>query len=92
MTNRLLFLISRYGTAHQTMIAIEEMGELIQALVKYRRNPCEETRKNIIEEIADVQIMIEQLKLIHSCKQEVGLQIEYKLERQIERARRLSNE
>lgn len=85
MENKLLFLINHYGCDNQSMIATEELAELIQALVKYRRKPCEENRKNIIEEIADVEIMLTQLKLIHSCTEEVKAEMNHKINRQVER-------
>lgn len=46
------------------MMAIEEMSELITALAKYKRNINGSTVEGIIEEIVDVEIMLQQLKLI----------------------------
>jgi len=46
------------------MMAIEEMSELITALAKYKRNINNSTIEDIIEEIIDVEIMLQQLKLI----------------------------
>ena len=54
--------IKKYGSDHQLNMLHEEMGELIVAISKHRRNPCEETITNVQEEIADVQIMLEQAK------------------------------
>lgn len=54
--------LDKWGESAQILLAIEEMGELIQVLSKSlngrRRMP------DIRIEIADVQIMIEQLRLI----------------------------
>jgi len=58
------------GEVSQVDIAIEECAELIQALIKYKRlnegpnQKYEKTlaREKVCEEIADVQIMIEQIK------------------------------
>ena len=58
--------IDAFGNDMQTEVAIEEMSELIKALVKYDRYPGLDTLMNIIEEIADVQIMLDQLKIIHA--------------------------
>lgn len=82
---KLQFIIDTYGTKAQEDIAIEECSELIKAICKNRRNPSDETRKGIIDEMADVEIMIEQLKIIHSCSREVEERIDYKIERQIDR-------
>lgn len=82
---KLQFIIDTYGTKVQEDIAIEECSELIKAICKNRRNPSNETRKGIIDEITDVEIMIEQLKIIHSCSREVEERIDYKIERQIDR-------
>lgn len=82
---KLQFIIDTYGTKVQEDIAIEECSELIKAICKNRRNPPDETRKGIIDEIADVEIMLEQLKIIHSCSREVEERINYKIERQIDR-------
>lgn len=54
----------------QTDKAIEEMSELIRAIVRYRiatsRNDKVSAYENILEEMADVQIMILQLSDIYS--------------------------
>ena len=56
--------IKKWGVDAQINMAIEEMAELIQALVKQGRavNGC--TKGEVMEEIIDVEIMLEQLKLI----------------------------
>lgn len=63
--NILLRAIVEYGAEAQTDMMIEEMSELTKALLKHRRKESEETLDNILEEIADVQIMLDQVKLIH---------------------------
>lgn len=82
---KLLFIINSYGTKSQEDVAIEEMAELQKAILKHRRYTGDETRAEIIDEIADVEIMIEQLKIIFSCKKEVESRIDYKIKRQIKR-------
>lgn len=83
--------IAAYGKDAQTDICIEECSELIKALLKYRRNDrfgqtCNEHElKNIQEEIADVQIMIDQMRLIYG---DTTQEEKYKLERL---AKRLEN-
>lgn len=55
--------IEFYGQDHQLNKAAEELGELIQAVNKWRESP-ENGKFNLIQEIADVEIMIFQLKEI----------------------------
>lgn len=62
-----LLAINKYGTAHQIAKAIEEIGELNTALARYQqhgRKCTPEEMYNIQEEIADVTVMTDQLKLI----------------------------
>jgi len=67
--------IAEYGEVEQMGIAQEECSELIQAISKYhraqmstdsrhRKKDIERAEKQLIEEIADVSIMIDQLKLM----------------------------
>ena len=58
--------IETYGVKNQEDIAIEEMSELIKAILKNRRYSSLETRENIREEIADVMITLAQLILIYN--------------------------
>ena len=85
MKEKLLFIINCYGTRSQEDVAIEEMAELQKAILKHRRRAGEKTRVDIVEEIADVEIMIEQLKIIYSCSKEVEGIKDYKIKRQIRR-------
>ena len=84
---KLLYIITTYGAKAQEDIAIEECSELQKAILKNRRNPSEEHRADIIDEIADVAVMIEQLKIIYSCGKEVADRVDFKIDRQIERIR-----
>jgi len=54
----------KWGNRLQEDIAIEEMSELIKALVKYRRDSNEHTREAVQEEIADVKICVQQLEMM----------------------------
>lgn len=54
-----------YGAQAQTMMVMEEMAELQKELCKHARG--KENRAQIAEEIADVQIMLEQMELLHGC-------------------------
>lgn len=82
--------IAEYGSSNQVDKAMEELAELTQALMKERH--CEEEwmrtelRVHVAEEMADVEIMLEQLKIIfnnaESVEQWKGAKIE-RLERRL---------
>jgi NTP pyrophosphatase (non-canonical NTP hydrolase) len=59
--------IAVFGADMQELVAIEECAELIQAITHKQRGRAH----NIAEEIADVEIMLEQLKIINACEKEV---------------------
>lgn len=71
--------INHYGIFLQKLVAIEEMAELIKEIVKSFRG--EKNRENIVEEIADVEIMMQQLSLIHDCTFDVVEMRRKKIER-----------
>ena len=75
--------IDVYGRKHQEVIAIEECSELIQAITHKHRG----RKDNITEEIADVEIMLEQLKIINDCTEAVEEMKAYKRERLLKRLR-----
>lgn len=78
--------IDIYGKENLIHMIYEEMCELGVALSKYRRKPGAKTLRDICEEIADVQIMITQAKLMFG-ESEVQKFIDEKtnrLKRQIE--------
>ena len=83
--SKLLFLINHYGALNQKLIAIEEMAELQKAIVKHIRQESEENINSVIEEIADVQVMLEQLKMIFSCRSKTDEIMDAKIDRQIKR-------
>lgn len=76
--------INTYGIRSQQDMCIEEMSELTKAILKYRRaenkneNEAEYLEDDIIEEIADVQIMLDQMRIIFG---DTSSQEEYKLNR-----------
>ena len=59
--------IDFYGEEHQCIKAIEELGELIKAIAKIMapKKKTIELRENLIDGIADVNTMIEQVMYIH---------------------------
>lgn len=76
--------IDKYGDK-QIIVAMEECAELIQALSKYLRDGLGKSILNIHEEIADVEIMIQQLKISFCCYYQVENWIEIKTKRLEER-------
>ena len=87
-------IAEHYGFEAQSNQLIEECAELIQAVNKYKRATKEEvlTEKayvalnNLVEEIADVEIMLGQIKHLLSIPEEdiQGVKI-YKINRTKER-------
>lgn len=71
--------VRRYGDAQLNMV-IEEMSELTKEICKLKRNKLD--RNHIIEEIADVEIMLEQLKyMLHVEDYEIDNYRELKINR-----------
>lgn len=62
--------IDTYGVEMQRAVAIEEMAELTKELIKAKRYG-DVNVSEISEEIADVEIMLEQLKMIYRNKSAV---------------------
>ncbi len=60
--------VDHYGPERQVDKAIEEMSELTKALLKLRYRKDEHTTEDVLEEMADVEIMLDQLKLIFGYK------------------------
>jgi NTP pyrophosphatase (non-canonical NTP hydrolase) len=54
--------IKKWGVSSQMGVAQEECAELIKAISKWFRNI--DNGENLEEEVADVEIMLEQLKII----------------------------
>lgn len=61
--------LETYGAQMQTLMVFEEMSELQKELIKDARG-CSNNNA-IAEEIADVEIMLEQMKILHNCKDKV---------------------
>ncbi|MDB8553900.1 hypothetical protein [Turicibacter sanguinis] len=73
--------VETFGVEIQQIVAMEELGELIQAISKIARWECSQSEDletlfkyidNLSEEIADVEIMLEQLKQCHGCHIQVN--------------------
>lgn len=71
--------LDHYGGEMQTMVCVEEMSELMKELSKHARGA--DNVRAIAEEIADVEIMLEQMKLLHGCARLATVYKDEKLER-----------
>lgn len=58
--------IDTYGKDKQLDVVIEEMSELTKEICKFKRG--QDNHQQIVEEIADVEIMLQQLKMICDVK------------------------
>ena len=76
--------IDLYGEKAQKLMAIEEMSELTKEICKDFRGLLD--REHLIEEMADVMIMLDQMLLLYKISgEEVGLMRIKKVERLKER-------
>lgn len=75
--------LNTWGAEPQALCLLEEMAELQDALCKYKRG--RRTVEDIAEEIADVGIMLDQMKLHFHIEEKVKAQRAYKVERIKER-------
>ncbi len=75
--------IEHYGPQNQINQSIEELAELVVAINKYLRYPDDiEAKQHVTEEIADVLIMIDQLKIILDIQDyEINCYRDYKTQR-----------
>ncbi len=73
--------VETFGVEIQQIVAMEELGELIQAISKIARWEYSQSEDleilleyidNLAEEIADVEIILEQLKQCHGCHIQVN--------------------
>lgn len=90
-----------YGADPQIDTCLEEMSELAKALLKYRRkkaladrkdvNPVsdgvdlEKAREDIIDELADVKVMVRQMEMLFDAEKEVDDRTGGKIIRQLGR-------
>lgn len=78
-----------YGYEEQSRMLQEECAELIQAINKWHRKPSMKNLENIAEEIADVQIMCEQVIYLLGLARDVEVNKHSKIVRQMERLRKV---
>lgn len=73
--------ITKYSQMNQIIKAVEEMSELTKELCKLLVNDSKYSIEGIAEEIADVTIMMEQLRLIFDINDEVCTTMDSKIRR-----------
>ena len=79
-------IAEHYGAGAQSMQTCEECAELIQAVSKLTRGVTEMRISALVEEIADVRIMMSQLMELYGIPEaEVAALVDVKLDRQISR-------
>lgn len=83
-------ILNHYGIEKQENMLLEEMAELQIALLHQRRG----RPNNIMEEIADVQIMLEQIQVYYTLNVQSGeMTIEEHVQRKLKKMTdKLSNE
>lgn len=81
--------VQTFGINSRVDLCIEEMAELTQALCKFKRG----LTHNVEEEMVDVEIMLEQLRLIFNPHMLEGYKFSklHKLENTIKEARENAN-
>lgn len=66
----LMDAIDAYGSTAQEWVFVGEVGELLDAIADKKRGRC--GTDHIAEEIADVEIMLTQMKMIYRCEERVA--------------------
>jgi len=70
---------ARYGVHHQQDKVLEELGEFLDAYIKFRYKRT--TREHFVEELADLTVVLEQLRLLYGVNDEVCAAMDAKVER-----------
>ena len=84
MNQNIKRIAKHYGFRHQLTKATEECGEFIAALSKLAND--EGSRKDVLEEMADVLVMLEQARyFLNIDSSELHKAMEAKINRQIRR-------
>lgn len=87
-------IAEKYGMRNQEQQSVSELTELMYVLTRrpdqrgeaFKEEHGKSWREGLLDEIADVYIMLEQLLTLHGInKIEVDEEIEYKLNRQLDR-------
>lgn len=65
--------IETYGEVSQMHMLLEEMSELAKEICKSMRYSKKQYRRKVAEECADVEIMLEQIKMIFDIEDDVEM-------------------
>lgn len=79
--------VMSWGIEPQINMVTEELGELIVAIQKWKRKPCEETVHDIASEVADVELMLGQLHYMMDTHIERKYSVHLDSEREYKRSR-----
>lgn len=71
--------LETWGPEAQTMMAVKEMSELTKEICKIWRRKID--REALADEVADVTIMLEQLRLIYNINDAVCAHMDKKIQR-----------
>ena len=92
MKEDLLKIIDNYGVKHQTTIWIEELSELIKEICKWQRNYDnwegdlpQKNYNNLTKEMADVENILDQMKIVLNNNLKVLKERNKKNKRQLKR-------
>ena len=93
--SRIKTIAEHYGFDRQCDKLIEEMSELLVAIthMKKKDENCADHYSNFIEELGDVMIIAEQLKILLPPPDRINLSelIEFKINRELNRIRKEKN-
>ena len=79
-------ILAHHGFENQLIKTVEELSELTTAIVQYyNKGPGESRLGGVQEEIADVYIMLEQIRKQFMSREELDNWINYKITREAER-------
>lgn len=87
MMSDAMYVLTHYGIEHQKVKTVEEICELGTELLRDIINDRSTNNNSILEEIADVEVMLLQLRTIYedACEQTVEEIMRDKLARQVAR-------
>lgn len=87
--NGLKTIIRQHTVREQELQTVKETTELADAIFRFQDKKV--GLDKVVDELADVLIMCNQLIIIHQCRETVEQRIDYKIARQIARDRKENN-
>lgn len=84
-------IADHYGKNHQLLKFAEECGELQTAIIRFILDPNEKTYKNLVEEIADIKNMDQQIEYLLEIEDDVDRVQAKKILRQFTRMGKLDD-